>query len=95
MISLVAQMRILVAVAPVDFRKGIDGLVRICKEALEADAFSFTAGPEVKRVIAPKALDTANCGTCVRTGRRQEPRARSSPPHCDANDFTCSSWWFV
>jgi transposase len=40
MISLVAQMRILVAVAPVDFRKGIDGLVRICKEALEADAFS-------------------------------------------------------
>jgi transposase len=40
MIQIVPQMRILVAVAPVDFRKGIDGLARICKEALEADAFS-------------------------------------------------------
>ena len=40
MIQIVPQMRILVAVAPVDFRKGIDGLARVCKEALEADAFS-------------------------------------------------------
>jgi transposase len=40
MIPIVPQMRILVAVAPVDFRKGMDGLARICKEALEADAFS-------------------------------------------------------
>jgi transposase len=39
-IQIAPQMRILVAVAPVDFRKGIDGLVRVCKEALEADAFS-------------------------------------------------------
>ena len=40
MIQIVPQMRILVAVKAVDFRKGIDGLVRVCKEALEADAFS-------------------------------------------------------
>ena len=40
MIQIVPQMRILVAVEAVDFRKGIDGLVRVCKEALEADAFS-------------------------------------------------------
>jgi len=40
MIQIVPQMRILVAVAPVDFRKGMDGLARICKEALAADAFS-------------------------------------------------------
>jgi transposase len=33
-------MRILVAVQAIDFRNGIDGLVRICKQALEADAFS-------------------------------------------------------
>ena len=40
MIQVAPQMRILVAVEAVDFRKGIDGLVRVCKEALAADAFS-------------------------------------------------------
>ncbi len=40
MIQIAPQMRILVAVEAVDFRKGIDGLARVCKEALEADAFS-------------------------------------------------------
>ena len=40
MIQIAPQMRILVAVDAVDFRKGIDGLVRVCKEALAADAFS-------------------------------------------------------
>jgi transposase len=32
-------MRILVAVEAQDFRKGIDGLSRICREVLGADAF--------------------------------------------------------
>jgi transposase len=40
MIQIAPQMRILVAVEAVDFRKGIDGLARVCKEALQADAFS-------------------------------------------------------
>jgi len=31
------QTRILVAVEPVDFRKGIDGLARLAKERLRAD----------------------------------------------------------
>ena len=30
-------MRILVAVEPVDFRKGIDGLAALCRQALPAD----------------------------------------------------------
>jgi transposase len=34
------QMRILVAVEAVDFRKGIDGLARVCKDVLMADPFS-------------------------------------------------------
>lgn len=42
MIQLTAHMRILVAVEPVDFRAGIDGLVRLCRERLEADPFSGT-----------------------------------------------------
>ena len=40
MIQLTPHMRVLVAVAPVDFRKGIDGLARACREVFEADPFS-------------------------------------------------------
>jgi len=40
MIQLTPHMRILVAVAPVDFRKGIDGLARACREVFQADPFS-------------------------------------------------------
>jgi len=40
MIQVTPQMRILVAVEAADFRRGIDGLARICKEHLKADPFS-------------------------------------------------------
>ena len=40
MIQITPQMRILVAVEPADFRKGIDGLARVCREVLQQDAFS-------------------------------------------------------
>lgn len=40
MIQLTAQMRILVAVEPVDFRSGIDGLCRLCRQAFAAEPFS-------------------------------------------------------
>ena len=40
MIQIAPQMRLLVAVEPADFRRGIDGLVRVCREALGADPFS-------------------------------------------------------
>jgi transposase len=39
MIQIVPQMRILVAVDAQDFRKGIDGLARVCREGLAADPF--------------------------------------------------------
>jgi len=42
MIQLTPQMRLLVAVAPVDFRRGIDGLCRLCLDMLSADPFSGT-----------------------------------------------------
>ncbi len=42
MIQLTPQMRLLVAVGPVDFRRGIDGLARVCREVLSADPFSGT-----------------------------------------------------
>ena len=40
MIQITPQMRILVAVGAVDFRKGIDGLARVCRERLDGDPFS-------------------------------------------------------
>lgn len=40
MIQIAPQMRIRVAVEAVDFRNGIDGLARVCKQQLQADPFS-------------------------------------------------------
>ena len=40
MIQITPQMRILVAVEPCDFRKGIDGLGGICRNVLEQDPLS-------------------------------------------------------
>ncbi len=40
MIQITAQTRILVAIEPTDFRKGIDGLARLCRDVLHNDPFS-------------------------------------------------------
>jgi len=40
MIQVTPHMRIFVAIEPIDFRAGIDGLARICQSRLHADAFS-------------------------------------------------------
>ena len=40
MIQITAQMRVLVAIEPVDGRKGIDSLARLCQEKLAEDPFS-------------------------------------------------------
>jgi transposase len=37
MIQITPHMRILVAVEPADFRKGIDGLAQLCKDSLKHD----------------------------------------------------------
>jgi transposase len=37
MIQITPQMRILLAVQPADFRRGIDGLAQVCRERLQAD----------------------------------------------------------
>lgn len=37
MIAITPQMRILLAVEPVDFRKGIDGLVAVCRQKLRVE----------------------------------------------------------
>jgi len=40
MIQITAHMRILLATAAVDFRKSIDGLLKLCRTMLAADPFS-------------------------------------------------------
>jgi len=40
MIQITPQMRVLVAVEAVDFRKGIDSLAQLCRRKLAADPFS-------------------------------------------------------
>ena len=42
MIQVTPQMRILVATEPADFRRGIDGLARLCREELLRDPFDGT-----------------------------------------------------
>jgi len=39
-IQIIPQMRILLATQAADFRKGIDGLSRLCREVMGVDAFS-------------------------------------------------------
>ena len=41
MIQITPQMRILVGVEAVDFRKGIDGLARACREVLRRTPFGM------------------------------------------------------
>lgn len=42
MIQITPHMRVLVAVEPVDFRKGIDGLAAVCRQALGSDPLGGT-----------------------------------------------------
>jgi transposase len=42
MIQITPQMRVLVAIEAADFRRGIDGLARVCREVLKADPFTGT-----------------------------------------------------
>lgn len=39
MIQVTPQMRVVVAIEPADFRRGIDGLARVCTEVLQQDPF--------------------------------------------------------
>ena len=42
MIQITPHMRIMAAVEPLDFRKGIDGLCAVCRQQLQDDPFSGT-----------------------------------------------------
>jgi transposase len=57
MIQITPQMRVVVAVEPADFRKGIDGLARLCKDVLKQDPFrGWVFVFRNRRATAVKAL---------------------------------------
>lgn len=58
MIQITPQMRVLVAVEPVDFRRGIDGLSQLCRSVLSANpldgtvfVFRSRAGKAIKLLV--------------------------------------------
>ena len=60
MLAIVPQMRLLVAVEPVDFRRGIDGLAALCRQRLQADPMSgalFIFGSRNRKSIKILAYD--------------------------------------
>jgi len=80
MIQITPQMRVLVAVEPADFRKGIDGLARLCKERLQQDPFSGCVFVfRNRRATAIKALVYDGQGFWVCHKRLSEGRFRWWP----------------
>lgn len=88
MIQLVPQLRILLACEPVDFRKGLDSLLALCKGPLAQDPFSGTlfvfrnrAGTALKLLV----YDGTGYWLCLKrfsSGRIQWwPRASDTPLH--------------
>jgi transposase len=93
MIQLTPQMRILVAVEAQDFRKGIDGLARVCREGLAADPFDgalFVFRNRARRssVSSMTRRDCGSRGSGSREAgfdggpRRRQVRHRSRPINC-------------
>jgi transposase len=87
-IQLTPQMRLLVVVAPVDFRYGIDGLARLCREVLSSDPFSGTVFVfRNRRATAVKLLTYDGQGFWLCQKRLSEGRFRHWPD--DREDARC------
>lgn len=67
MIQITPHMRILVAVEPIDFRAGIDGLVNNCRKLLQADPFSgalFVFGNRARTALKVLVYDGQGFWMC-------------------------------
>ena len=96
MIQITPQMRILVAVEAQDFRKGIDGLARVCREVLAADPFDGALfvfrnrrGTAIKCLVYDSqgfwlAQKRSREGVFDTGPRRRPGRHRSRPINCSA-----------
>jgi transposase len=85
MIQITPQMRVLVAVEAIDFRRGIDGLARVCRESLGADPFSGAVFVfRSKRGTAIKLLVYDGQGFWLCHKRLSQGRFRWWPSRADA-----------
>lgn len=88
MIQITPHMRILVAVEPVDFRKGIDGLAGICRQVLKIDPFSgycFVFGNRARTAIKVLIYDGQGFWLCQKrlsSGRFRWWPKQSDEPAC-------------
>ena len=83
MLQITPQMKILVAVDPADFRKGIDGLVQLCKESLRQDPFAGTVFVFCnRRRDAVKILYWERSGFCLWHKKLEQERFKW-PRHLD------------
>ena len=84
MIQVTPQMKVLVALEPADFRKGIDGLARVCKESLQRDPFEGTVFVfRNRRGTAIKVLVYDGQGFWLCQKRMSEGRFRWWPSSSD------------
>jgi transposase len=84
MIQITPQMRVLVAVEPIDFRRGIDGLARACRERLASDPFSGTVFVFTnRRRTSIKLIVFDGQGFCLFLKRLSSGRFRFWPTSAD------------
>ena len=84
MLQITPQMKVLVAVEPVDFRKGIDGLVAVCKATLNQDPFAGSVFVfRNRRATAIKVLVYDGQGFWLCQKRLSEGRFRWWPSSTD------------
>ena len=86
MLAITPQMRILVAVEAVDFRKGIDSWAELCRAKLDADPFSGSVFVfRSRRATSIKILVYDGQGFWLATKRLSKGRFRWWPHSEDAS----------
>ena len=91
MIQITPQMRVLVAVEPVDFRYGIDGLAQRCRSVLNEDPYTgtvFVFRSRQQRAIKLLVYDGQGFWLCHK--RLSQGRFRFWP--CSQDGAVCALW---
>ena len=97
MIQITPQMRILVCIEPIDFRKGIDGLCRVCLKELNADPFCgalFVFRNKTKTALRILAYDGQGFWMCPKRLSRGRIGQWPNSTRIDAFELQSLVWNF-